>query len=705
VLAYARKFYRLPPTESSSLPLLRISIDGVILIWIGWFAWRHAGFFLRDDLYLYGDHPGQFYRLWQMLAVAWPEEGKLISWGSHWHAGWPELQFYPPGLFLLGWLLWMGSFQQLSLFRVYQILVFLAFIVPAINFYLLMAWGVGDRLAGLATAWLAMIFPFPLGGVQSVIIGMLGYQLAFGLSPLLILSGLWLMRTERKALAWFITGLLLGAIILLHPYQALFPMGVLGLYALFRGQDWQRCFCWLAWIVLLGLGLTAFWWLPLGARSQFFVAGIEGGLLDIRTHLENEFTWLAGTGWLLAAALAGAFFQARHRRSLSLAVLGGGAGLLGFILFDYLILVERLHLFILDPVRLIPGVTFALLVGLALGVSELAWFGPRLLARWGWEIVGLPLILLVSWWGYSQVVAEFDFAKWMRKYQAAPDRTPIFLQEAEAKYGLPEVWEMMAATPGRILFTSHYGLLFDVPTTLKAVTPVLTGREIVGGTFSLRSPVASYMWTGNREPLVLRGKVEAADDKALAGVAWEEMTDDVLFDLVRRFNATLIVTTATDVQARAFLEASPRFEPVWSNELLTLYNVVNYTPRWVEAKQATVRLSRYERTALDITVIEAEPEASLFIKRANYPLWRAKVDDRYLPVQTDSYGLMTLALPPGSYIVSLRYGPAWPERLGQLMSLVTVVGAIGWGFYYHKQAHNYRQSANSYDLFSPKNII
>jgi hypothetical protein len=654
---------------------LRFFIDLAALAWIFWFAWRYAGFLLRDDLYLYGDHPGQFYRLWQLLSVVWPEEGRLIGWSPYWYAGRPELQFYPPGFFLAGWLIWMVSFQQLSPVFVYQTLVFASYLLSPVGFYLLLARGLNDRLAGLVAAWLAMTTPFPLGGVEGIIIGMTGYQLAFGLSPLLILAGIWGMRAKRKEFPWLVTGLILAGIMLLHPFAVVFPTGVLALYALF-GDKRTAQLRWLIWVVLLGLGLTAFWWLPLGTQRQFYIPLVEATLPEIQIHFEN-LLWSEGKAWLLLAAFVGSFLRYGHRRWLSLAILTGGVGMIGFIFFNYLVLVEQLHLFILDSVRLIPAVTFALFVGLAVGLSELSWLGVRLLRRWEWGALGLPLLLIIPWLVYDQATREYDFAEWMSKWQPAPNHTPLFLSEAEAKYGLPAVWEVMAATPGRVLFTSHYGLLFDVPTSLKAATPVLTGREIVGGTFTLHSPVASYLWHGQPNLPVLRGKVERQDDKSLAGVAWEAMSNELLFDLARRFNVTLIATTATDVRAQAFLDTAAHFNPIWSNDLFTFYEVADYEPTWVETNQAIATVSRYERTAIDVQISEAEPGATLSVKVAHYPRWQAEVQGQPLAIQTDNYGLMRLSLPPGSYTVHLRYGPGWPERLGGVISLMTFLGAVG----------------------------
>jgi hypothetical protein len=663
-------------TSPESTPArLRLFIDLAALAWIFWFAWRYAGFLLRDDLYLYGDHPGQFYRLWQLLSVTWPEEGQLIGWSPYWYAGRPELQFYPPGFFLAGWLVWMVSFQQLSPVFIYQALVFASYLLPGVGFYLLLARGLNNRLAGLVAAWLAMTTPFPLGGVEGVIIGMTGYQLAFGLNPLLILAGVWGMRAERKEFPWLVTGLILAGIMLLHPFAAVFPTGVLALYALF-GDKRAAQLRWLIWVVLLSFGLTAFWWLPLSTQRQFYTPLVEATLPEIQIHFEN-LLWSEGKTWLLIFAVVGGFFWHGHRRRLSLAILSGGAGMIGFIFFNYLVLVEQLHLFILDSVRLIPAVTFALFVGLALGLSELSWAGVRLLRRWGWSALGLPLVLIIPWLAYYQVTREYDFAEWISKWQPAPNHTPLFLSEAEAEYGLPAVWDVMPATPGRVLFTSHYSLLFDVPTSLKAATPALTGREIVGGTFTLHSSVASYLWHGQADLPVLRGKVERQDDKSLAGVAWEAMSEEYLLDLSRHFNVTLIAATATDVRAQTFLKAAPHFNPIWSNGLFTFFEVAGYEPTWAEADQAIATVNRYERTAIDVQITEAEPGATLSVKVAHYPRWQAEAQGQSLPIQTDDYGLMKLSLPPGSYTVHLRYGPGWPEWLGGAMSLMTLLGAIG----------------------------
>jgi hypothetical protein len=468
--------------------------------------------------------------------------------------------------------------------------------------------------------------------------------------------------------------------ILLHPFQFLLPLVVLTLYIFLCRDDWQRRLRWLLWVVLLALGLTTFWWLPLATQSHFFIPVVEGPLQDIQTHFENM--WSAEMGWLLICALIGSLFRQGRRRTLSLALLLGGLVLFGFIFFNALVLVGRLNLYLLDSVRLIAGVTCVLLAGAALGLAELAWVGMGLLHRRRWATMSFPLLIIAPLFFYSQFSEKYDFTQWMSKWQPAHDRTPLFLNEAEAKYRFSDVWQVMAETPGRVLYTSGYALLFDVPTSLKTLTPYLAGREMVGGTFTIRSPVAGYLWSGQLAPPVLHGKVEAEDDKRFAGVPWEAMTDEFLFNLARHFNVTLIATTPTDIKARAFLDASSQFQPAWSNPLFTLYHVSGYEPTWAEADGAASIVTRYDRTAIDIEITDAAPEATLLVKVAHFPRWQAEINGQPLPIQMSDYGLISIDLPPGSYTVSLRYGPASPERLGNIVSLVTVLLALstlfGW---------------------------
>lgn len=47
--------------------LRAVAVHSAFLAALGAFAYWSLGFLLRDDLYIFGDNPGQFFRLWYPL--------------------------------------------------------------------------------------------------------------------------------------------------------------------------------------------------------------------------------------------------------------------------------------------------------------------------------------------------------------------------------------------------------------------------------------------------------------------------------------------------------------------------------------------------------------------------------------------------------------------------------------------------------------
>ena len=664
-------------TQPDGLPRwLRRTLDLAALAFILWFASRHAGFWLRDDLYLYGDHPGQFYRLWQALAVVWPEEGRLIGWSPYWYAGYPELQFYPPGFAILGWALWTLSLHKLSIVAVYQTLLFLAYLLPGMGFYALLAWGIRDRLAGLIAAWLAMISPALWGGVLGLNYGLPGERFVSGLIPLTVLAGLGMIRWRRAWAGAVLTTLLLTATLLMHSFHAVAPVLMLAA-AILLSQDRWRHLRRLAVVVFLTWGLAAFWLAPLLVHRGYTTPIVRANLQQTIGFLRAQ--WMDLFYLPIAAVLVGLAFRDRVRRAATVGVLAGGLAVTGFILLDHHLLMDRWQFYLLDPVRFVAGAHVALIAAIALGISELAWLLPRLLRRWKLTPIALVLLVAVPYFFYARIHQVFPFELWMQKWQPAADKPPIFYSRAAEVYHLPPAWEAMSSTEGRILFTSYYWHLGQVPSTIKAVTPVFTGREIIGGTFSHWMPLARYLWTGDVDPPVLWGRAEEQDDRSLAGVRWEEMSDDFLFDLCRRLNVTLVAATRDDVRARAFLDAAPHFRLAWVDDNFFLYNVEGYTPTWAEAEGATVEVLDYQRTAITLRITDAAPDATVHVKVAEYPLWRAYAGDRPLPITSDDLGLMQFTPPPGDSTVELRYRPGPVERLGSIVSLLSALSLVWLG--------------------------
>src|SRR5256712_10643215 len=119
----------------------------------------------------FDDHPGQLYRLWHVVTrgpAPW-------AWNPDWWAGYPELQFYPPGFAYAGALLQRASVNALSVSAADQALVWIAYLAPGLTAFLALA-----RL--LRSGWLALPGAFvaltlsagPTSGVEGgVHIGMI----------------------------------------------------------------------------------------------------------------------------------------------------------------------------------------------------------------------------------------------------------------------------------------------------------------------------------------------------------------------------------------------------------------------------------------------------------------------------------------------------------------------------------------------------
>src|SRR2546425_324154 len=126
----------------------------------------------------FDDHPGQLYRLWHVMnygPAPW-------AWDRGWWAGYPELQFYPPGFAYLGALLAWATTGVLDVGTVYQALLWLAYLLPGVTTYVVLARLTGLRWLALAGAFGALLLAAALT--------------AFWTLPLL------LRLAETRALAW-----------------------------------------------------------------------------------------------------------------------------------------------------------------------------------------------------------------------------------------------------------------------------------------------------------------------------------------------------------------------------------------------------------------------------------------------------------------------------------------------------------------------
>lgn len=114
-------------------------------------------------------------------------------------------------------------------------------------------------------------------------------------------------------------------------------------------------------------------------------------------------------------------------------------------------------------------------------------------------------------------------------------------------------------------------------------------------------------------------------------------------------------------------------------------------PRWVIAclpKNHTLPIVEPMSTGLSITSLQVanngrsiklttQGSGLLLIRKYFYPAWKATVDERHAPVQTEGiHGLMRIAVPPGTHRVhvQLQSLPLW--RFGNLISVLTALSLL-----------------------------
>ena len=98
------------------------------------------------------DHPGQLYRLIHAITLGpapW-------HWNPGWWAGYPELQYYPPGLFYVGALVHYLALGFLSPGAIYLGLVWLVFLLPGASAYVLLGRVLGHGWLALPGAFLVL---------------------------------------------------------------------------------------------------------------------------------------------------------------------------------------------------------------------------------------------------------------------------------------------------------------------------------------------------------------------------------------------------------------------------------------------------------------------------------------------------------------------------------------------------------------------
>ena len=611
---------------------------------VGFASWA-----LGLSLIGFDDHPGQLYRVWHVVTrgpAPW-------AWNPGWWMGYPELQFYPPGLPYAVALVHLATWRTLSVAASYQAFVWLAYLAPGVTAWLLLRRVLRDGWLALPGAFVALTLSAGLAsGVEGgVHWGMVPARLAWALLPLLALSLVDWISGER-GFPWMVVPLV-AAVVLTHPAHLPAAVVLVLVAAWLARSRGLRPFAYAVTALGLAAGLSAFWTVPLLAHVEH-VRALAWGALSAREIFGHP---------LAIVLIALAAFDLRTRFRPRGGQRDASALLLTFAwAMAAVVLVDR---FVIEPLglRWLPADRVADSAWLAFVLSAGAT-GGRLLGALARDRARVRVAVALA-----AVAVTIAIALPARTLTLWP---PLVGWERyatiERGLRLDALWAMVrAAPPGRVLFVRSgvplvYGSEWWRPHShVTALTPLTAGRDIVNGTFTHPSPVAALVYRGEAGPGAIRELVERLDGRRLFGRDLDDLDADTFNRYADRLGISTVVVLDEDVPHLRALHDNPRFTRAPDSPPFAIY-----------VNRAALALPREIASGHLRLPLESTADSWRSARIAYYPLWRATADGR--PVQTrrgDMGDLQVQSAPPAAEI-DLVYARGPAETMGLAITALSL---------------------------------
>ncbi len=352
--------------EQERLPWTRVDWLCVLLICLGSVAalarlWG-PGISSEHDMLMGIYRVLELDRAWRQ-GVLFPRFGLDLNFGY----GAPLFQFYSP---LASYVALLFHRLGLGLVEAANAVFTISALIVSLGAYVYARWLFRNRLAALVTAGATLLAPYLLTVAYER--GAMAEGLALALTPWLFFTAHRLVNEDSPGWMWA-SSVLVASLVLAHNITALFVTAAVMTYAAilaWRGQRMRRL-AHLAGSVALGLGLSAFYWMPALAETRFTQMGATM-FSGIYSAIDNLTPW---HDLIQSTVIFDFWGPLRFRLALWQAVLGGIA----------LLLLP----FQAPRVRLSLGLVAAIgLVALALQLT---------LARPFWELVPLVRSIQFPW--------------------------------------------------------------------------------------------------------------------------------------------------------------------------------------------------------------------------------------------------------------------------------------------------------------------
>jgi hypothetical protein len=607
---------------------------------------------LGVSLPAFDDHPGQLYRLWHVVRLGpapW-------AWNWGWWAGYPELQFYPPGLAYAGALMHVMSLGVVTVTGAYQTLVWLAYLAPGLTVWVALTRAGASGWLALPGAFIALtlsLWPALMSGVEGgVRVGMVPARLGWALVPLLAAM---LARWSEDAGAFPARGVmaLTAAIVLVHPAHLPAAVVLIGLAALAapgRGRRLTHAFAALAGASLL----TAFWTLPLVVRLEH-TRPLAWGALTPAAIADT----LVAHPLAIVLAIVALAALGPGRRPFERVLARAPWAMAAVVALDAVVL-EAQGLAWLPADRVMDGFWLTLVLAAGVGTGRLL---ERVADRRGVPVAALAVSAVLVAIALS-LVGRDTLALWPRG--AA---WPSYAATARG-LRLPALWAALREAPeGRVLFLRSgaplvYGSEWWRPHThVTALTPLTTGRAIVNGTFTHPSPVAAQVYRGDAGRGPITQLVERLDGRSLFGQPLETLDAATFNAHARRLGVSVVVALDEDLPRLPALADNPVFarrrtEPpfvIWLGPPAAVPNPHESGPWRIQ--------------------LDGESGGWTPIPVAYYPLWRATAAGAPLETRSGPFADLEVRKPSGPIVIELSYRPGVVEWAAVAL---TAVGLLVW---------------------------
>lgn len=667
-------------------------LPGLLILLAGCFC---MGFWGDWDFYIVNDHPIRIQYLWETLRINLPIFHKLIYWNPFINCGEPSLSLYPPGFVIFGTAIDLITFHILPVEIIYKFLLIFAYYLPGFTSLLLYKKLGINRISATLGALIMMLYSgITIGGdvEGGMVIGLLNMRLAVGLTPLVLYFAISCLEAQHKLKYALWTGLMLGLCLLTHPWDSLLPLfGVIFLFVfnvpIQRGifyleasstpeteaqitGVWKPKLVWgglLTLILILAVGLSAFWTLSAYVHREFLRREFlwDFSINEVHSWIKvlTPFILLYLISIIGMISLAS---QTQVKKITPLAFLPPLMIILIFISYFF-----RIELF--EPTRLKDNFFFSILIFSGVGIEFLRGQTLNMKFTRKFYIQGLTLIILL-----------LPFMNLPSKSSYATGSIAYFDNFAK-HYRMDEIFDELRNSPaGRILFTSSSRPMKGAyHTHIFALTPILIGREIVGGVPTTHTPVANYLYYGGRQDKNT-DFAEAFDNNSIFGMRYDEKVDvQRLHEICKALNITTIVVGKYEDKVRSFFLANPDYFPLRTQigglppGRFCLFDVAGYKACLLDYDTAKVnaQMIKGKMDEIILKVLEATQTTQIMVKISYYPLWKAYLGNTRLKINQDEFGLIKIEVPKGkNYLVNLKYEDGLAEQIGWIITLLALIG-------------------------------